>query len=80
MTDLHRKKRASFAGRKPVFDAIASPVNICVFLLCPPRSKGAFHLIRSLSAGEIPSLLWESPSFCLLALASWHLQVLGLRA
>src|SRR4030095_6441704 len=44
------------------------------------RSKGAFHLIRSLSAGEIPSLLWESPSFCLLALASWHLQVLGLRA
>jgi hypothetical protein len=36
------KKQASFAERKPVFDATASSVNIGV-LLCPLRSKGASH-------------------------------------
>jgi hypothetical protein len=80
MTDLHRKKTGPIPRMRPVRDAIASSVNICVFPIVPASQQRRFPLIRSLCAGEIPSLLWESPSFCLLALASWHLQVLGLRA
>jgi hypothetical protein len=66
--------------RMPVRDAIASPLNICVFSYVPASQQRRFSFDSISLAGEIPSLLWVSPSFCLLALASWHLQVLGLRA
>jgi hypothetical protein len=40
-TDKAHKKRASFAGRRPVRDAIASPLNIC-FAIVPASQQRRF--------------------------------------
>jgi hypothetical protein len=80
MTDLHRKKRASFPRRRPVRDAIASSVNICVFPTVPASQQRRFPFDSiSLCRRDSESALGKS--FLLFTrLSERHLQVLGLRA
>src|SRR5262245_14508578 len=80
MSALHKKNGPPFPKGGPFLTLSRRSEYQCLSYYARPSAKALFIWFDLSPAGKISSLLWKSPSFFLLALASQLLQVLGLRA